>query len=81
MKHLNDLCFLLLKFPGAAAHTVLTEFNDQKLFSRGMTSIKSSASYISQTFLFSLKYYKSISELLISKMKLTLFVEKPCVFP
>ena len=45
VKHLNDLCFLLLELPGATA--VLTEFDDQKLFSRCMTSIKSSASYIS----------------------------------
>ena len=36
----------------AAAHTVLTEFDDQKFFSRGMASIKSTASYISKTFLF-----------------------------
>ena len=52
MKHSNDLCFLLLEFPGAATHTVLTDFDDQKLFSRGMTSIESLAPYISQTFLF-----------------------------
>ena len=45
--HLNDSCFLLLEFLGSAAHTVLTELDDQKLFSRGMTSIKSMASYIS----------------------------------
>ena len=31
---------------GAAAQTVLTELDDQKLFSRGMASIKSTASYI-----------------------------------
>ena len=37
---------------GAAAHTVLTELDDQKLFRRGMASIKSTASYISKTFLF-----------------------------
>ena len=30
---------------GAAPHTVLTELDDQKLFSRGMASIKSKASY------------------------------------
>ena len=37
---------------GAAAHRVLTdhELDDQKLFSRGMALIKSTASYISQTF-------------------------------
>ena len=32
---------------GAAVHTVLTELDDKKLLSRGMTSIKSTASYIS----------------------------------
>ena len=32
---------------GAAAHTVLNELDDQELFSRGMASIKSTASYIS----------------------------------
>ena len=32
---------------GAAAHIVLTELDDQKLFSRDMASIKSTASYIS----------------------------------
>ena len=32
---------------GAAAHTVLNELHDQKLLSRGMASIKSTASYIS----------------------------------
>ena len=37
---------------GAAAHTVLTELDDQKVLSRGMASIKSTASYISQIFLF-----------------------------
>ena len=37
---------------GAVAHTVLTELDDQKLFSRGMALIKSTASYISQIFLF-----------------------------
>ena len=31
---------------GAAAHTVFTELDDQKLLSRGMASIKSTASYI-----------------------------------
>ena len=45
--HLNDLCFLFLEFLGAAAHTVLTKFDDQKLFSHGLASIKSAASYIS----------------------------------
>ena len=30
---------------GAAAHTMLTELDDQKLFSRGMASIKSTALY------------------------------------
>ena len=38
--HLNDLCFLFLEFFGAAAHTVLTEFDDKKLLSRGMALIK-----------------------------------------
>ena len=56
---------------GAEAHTVLsTELDDQKLFSRGMALIKSMASYISLTFLFLLKYHKSISEPRSSKMKL-----------
>ena len=32
---------------GAVANTVLTELDDQKRFSRGMTSTKSTASYIS----------------------------------
>ena len=32
---------------GSATHTVLTEFDDQRLLSRGMASIKSSASYVS----------------------------------
>ena len=32
---------------GAAAHTVLTELDDQKLLSRDMAAIKSTASYIS----------------------------------
>ena len=41
--HLNELCFLFSKFLGAATHTVLTEFDDQKLSSRGMASIKSTA--------------------------------------
>ena len=36
--HLNDLCFLLLKFLGTAAHTLLTEADDQEFFSRGMAS-------------------------------------------
>ena len=45
--HLNDLCFLFLEFLGAAAHTVITELDDQKLFSRGMASIKSTDSYVS----------------------------------
>ena len=68
--HLNDLCFLLLEFVGAAAHTVFTELDDLEFFSRGMASIKSTASYISLTFLFLYKYYKSISEFSIFKMKL-----------
>ena len=50
--YLNDLCFLFLEFIGATAHTVLTELEDQKLFTRGIASIKSTASYISYTFLF-----------------------------
>ena len=45
--HLNDLCFLVLEFFGAVAHTLLTKLNDQKLFSRDMASIKSTASYTS----------------------------------
>ena len=32
---------------GATAHTVVTELDDQKLFGRGMASIKSTASYVS----------------------------------
>ena len=55
---------------GAAAHIVLNELDDQKLFSRGMASIKSTPSYIFQTFLFLQKYYKKIPEPPISKMKL-----------
>ena len=35
-----------LEFLEVAAHTVLTELDNQKLFSRGMASIKSTASYI-----------------------------------
>ena len=62
--HVNDLCFLFLEFRGAAAHTVLTQLDDQKFCSRGMVSVKSTASYISLIFLF------HISELSISKMKL-----------
>ena len=50
--HLNDLYFLFMEFLGAAAHTVLTELDDQKLFSRGMASIKNTASHISETILF-----------------------------
>ena len=45
--HLNDLCFLFLEFLEAAAHTELTELDNQKLFSRGMASIKSTVSHIS----------------------------------
>ena len=45
--HLNDLCFLSLELLGAAAHIVLTELDDQKLFSRGIASIKSTDSCIS----------------------------------
>ena len=50
--HLNNLCFLFLEFLGAAANTVLTQLDDQKLFSRGMASIKSTDSYIPEAFLF-----------------------------
>ena len=32
-------------YGGAVAHTVLTELDDYKLFSRGMASIKRTASY------------------------------------
>ena len=39
----NDLCFYFLEFLGAAGHIVLTELDDQKLFSRGMALIKSTA--------------------------------------
>ena len=45
--HLNDLCFLFLEFLGATAHAVLTELDDRKLFSCGLASTKSTASYIS----------------------------------
>ena len=38
--HLNDLCFLFLELCGAIGHTVVTELDDQKLFSRGMASIR-----------------------------------------
>ena len=34
--HLNDSCFLFLEFLGAATHTVLTDLDDQKLFSHCM---------------------------------------------
>ena len=44
--HLNYLCFFFLEFLGAPAHTVLT-LDDQKLFSRVMALIKSTASCIS----------------------------------
>ena len=47
ISNLNDLCFLSLEFLGAASQTVFTELDDQKLFSRGMASIKSTPSYIS----------------------------------
>ena len=40
---------------GAAAHTVLTELDDQKLFSHGMASIKSTASFIFLKFFVPLK--------------------------
>ena len=40
---------------GVAAHTVLTELDDQKLFSCGMALIKNTASYIHETFFISLK--------------------------
>ena len=39
----NFLCFLFLEFLGAGGHVL----DDQKLFSRGMTSVKSTASYVS----------------------------------
>ena len=45
--HLNDFCFLFLEFLEATVHTVLTELDDQKVFSRGMALIKSTALYIS----------------------------------
>ena len=35
------------EFLGAATHPVLTELDNQKLLSRGMASIKSTASYFS----------------------------------
>ena len=62
VEHLNDLCFLFyfLEFPGAAAHTVLTEFDDRTLFSRSMTSIKSSASYISHFLKSIIKVFQNI---------------------
>ena len=50
--HLNDLCFLFLEFLATAPHTVLTDLDDQKLLSCDMASINSTASYISETFLF-----------------------------
>ena len=42
VKSLND---------GAAAHTVLTELGDQKLFSRGMASIKYTFIYFLNIFI------------------------------
>ena len=45
--HISDLCFLFLELLGAAVHAVLIELDDQKLLSRGMASIESTASKIS----------------------------------
>ena len=45
--HLNYLYFLFLEFLGAAAHTVLTELDDQKRFSHDMASIKTTALSVS----------------------------------
>ena len=42
---------------GAAAHTVLTELDDEKLSSRGVALIKSTASYIFLGFFISLKVF------------------------
>ena len=72
MKHLNDLCVLFLEFPGAAVHTVFTEFDDQKLFSHGMTpiNIRSSVSYIFLKHFISLKVLCKYFRTFISKMKL-----------
>ena len=44
--HISDLCFLFLELLGAAVHAVLIELDDQKLLSRGMASIDSTASKI-----------------------------------
>ena len=52
---------------GAAAHTVLTELDDQKLFSRGMALIKSTASYTSSTFYFFKSVIKAFQNLLSPK--------------
>ena len=58
---------------GAAAHTVLTELDDQKLLSRGRASIKRTASYMSQTFFFFYIFFyidnkKSIQGLILHKI-------------
>ena len=37
------ICFLFLEFLGTEAHTVLTKIDGQKLFSRGMASVNSTA--------------------------------------
>ena len=45
----NKLMLIYVKclHGGAASHTVLTELDDKKFFSRGMASIKSTTLYIS----------------------------------
>ena len=47
---------------GDAAYIVLTELDDQKLFSRVMASIKSTASYFSEKFFFKniLKVFRNL---------------------
>ena len=52
---------------GIAVHTVLTEVDDQKLFSHAVALIKSTASYILKLFYF---FTSIIKDFPISKMKL-----------
>ena len=45
---MNRILIMVKSFNGGvAAHTMLTELDDQKLFGRGMVSIKSTTAYIS----------------------------------
>ena len=58
---------------GAAAHTVLTELNDQKLFSRGMASIKSTLDIFLKRFYFFksiIKVFQNISKITKTKLQM-----------